>query len=115
MAKPNVDLKGRNDGTSTMFVDCPHDGDTGYNTATGIALTSDYSPVDDKGKPITMHGLRLTAGAGNISLIMEGDGKMIVPITVGTADSRDDFAGYKIKTIKSSLETTFNGHIFPLF
>ena len=111
-----VDMDRRQRGTTTMVVDCPHDADSDYAAATGVALTAAYEPTDSvTGEPLVMHGLLCTAGSGNIDVTLEGGGQAIFPLTVASGTSSKILRNCRITKIGSSATTTFNGHIFPLF
>lgn len=118
---PNTDLPQRTRSTSGLYVDCPHDndtasnGDTIYTDTDGLDFDGgDYAPTDRHGTRVTMHGILLTAGTGNVSIKLLGGGEMVVPITVSSGNVVELFRGYAIWEIDSAL-TTFDGKIFPLF
>jgi hypothetical protein len=115
LAGPKTDLPGRNNGTSTIFVDCPHHNDTASNGDTiftrtlGLTFTGgDYTP------DASMHGLMLVNGSGNISVVLSGGGQLVFPCIVDSGDVFEVLRGYSIATVDSAL-TTFTGRIFPLF
>jgi hypothetical protein len=107
----NTNFDGREMGQSTLIVDCPHNGDTNYSTSTGIDISSlDWEALT---KPI--HSLELTAGTGNIHVMLEGGGRKILPFTVDDGDCRTVLSGQRIIRIynKATGSTTFTGYIFP--
>lgn len=93
--------------TSSMIVDCPHDGDDDYTVSGGWGKADDFEPL----KPIS--GLQLGTGTGDIHIVLEGGGEMILPFTVPAGDSREVFIGYRIVKIVDAT-TTFTGIIFPI-
>lgn len=105
----NTHMPGRSISKSVLFVDCPHTGDSIYTDTGGIANTVDYSPQE------LMRSLILTAGSGNIGLILAGGGKMVIPVTVDSASSIEFLRGYQIKSILADSISTFTGRIFPIF
>ena len=91
--------------TSSMIVDCPHDGDDDFTNNSGWGRANDFVPL----KPLS--GLILGAGTGNVHIFLEGGGDMIRPFTVPAGDSREIFIGYRItKVVKTT--TTFSGLVF---
>lgn len=91
-----------------LIVGCPRSGSDSYSTTTGIDVSAvDYAP------DIPMLGLHLTGGAGNIAIEMVNKGRMVLPFSVITGDSREVLRGHKIQKVLSS-GTTFTGDIFPV-
>lgn len=117
--EPETDLMGRTRGTSTMYVDCPHDNDTSdagteWYTDTG-GITFDAGSYIDTGK--IMHGLLIGSGSGNIGITMEGGGNMVLPVYVDSLNSPkivELLRGYRIKSVDSAA-TTFDGRMWPLY
>ena len=112
---------GRAQGQSTLFVDVPHAGDTSsagdtiYYPDSGINFDGgDYTGATSAGTNVTMHGLFLTYGAGDVSIKMAGGGEMTVEVVVDSGYPIELFRGWRIVEIDSAL-TTFNGGIYPLF
>jgi hypothetical protein len=93
--------------TSSMIVDCPHDGDDDYTVSGGWGKSADFTPSK------VLSGLLITGGSGDIHIILEGGGSMILPFIVLTNDSREVFIGYRISKIVDAT-TTFTGKIFPI-
>jgi hypothetical protein len=93
----------------SLIVGCPSPETDVYAAATGISLAAvDYAPN------VLIHGIRLTAGAGNIALMLENGGTMTLPFTVDSGKNEEFLRGYRIKKILKT-GTTFNGYIYPLF
>ena len=102
-------LDGRSVKRSVLYVDCPHDGDSAYTDTGGVDLTADYYPQE------LMRGILLTAGEGNIGLILAGGGQMIFQQKVDSLYSIEAFRGWQIKKILADSITTFTGRLFPLW
>jgi hypothetical protein len=105
----NTGLPGRSINRSVLYVDCPHVGDSIYTDTGGIANTVDYSPQE------LMRGMILSAGYGNIGVILAGGGRMIFPVKVADSTSVVFLKDFQIKTILADSISTFTGRIFPLF
>jgi hypothetical protein len=113
---PKTDLRGRTKGATTLYVDCPHDKDTASNGDTiftdtgGVKFTGgDYTPAEP------MHGLLVSRGAGNVSVVMEGGGVIVTRVVVDSTTALKEVFGHCSIVTIDSAKTTFTGHIFPLF
>lgn len=110
VAAPSTGLAKRH-GASTMIVDVPHSGDANYTDTGGVSFAGgDWNAPTNK----PMHGLVLSGGSGNISLVYEGGGVAVYPVTVEDGDTREYLKGCRIQTIDSA-KTTFTGRIWPQF
>lgn len=106
----DVKIAGRSLDKTTLYVDCPHVGDSLYTDTGGVNIdTYDYYPRE------SMRGLLLTGGTGNIGIILAGGGRMVVPITVDDGYTQELFRCFQIKKILTDSVSTFTGRIFPLW
>lgn len=114
-ADPNIRQKERDNGKTTLIVDCPHDDDT---TAAGDTIYTDTGGLNFSGGSYTpkepMHGILLCYGGGDIGVYLKGGGKMVFEVVVDSGKTLELFRNYRIATIDSAT-TTFSGKIYPLF
>lgn len=108
--------RGRKSGSSTLLVECPHEGDDGYDISTGIDIDEDdFEPM------VPLRCIRIVGGeadaSGFIDVQYEGGGRQVIPAKVSAGDHRDILVGNSITKIynKDTGNTTFDGYIFPLF
>lgn len=107
-----INLGERKNGKSTQIVDCLHTGDTDYTASGGIDISvNNFTPTN------IMTGLHIGEGSGNISVLMEGDGVMILPFVVSSEQaSLLVFLGHRIKSIYNVAGgTSFSGKIWPVW
>lgn len=103
-------IAGRSLDKTTLYVDCPHVGDSLYTDTGGINIdTYDYYPRE------LMRGLLLTGGTGNIGVILAGGGRMVIPYTVDAGYTVEAFRGLQIKKVLTDSVSTFTGRIFPFW
>lgn len=105
----NTKLPGRSIKESLLYVDCPHVGDSAYTDTGGVDLTTDYDPQE------LIRGVLLTAGSGNLGIVLAGGGQMVLPVTVTSGTTLEFLREVQINKILADTISTFDGRVFPIY
>lgn len=106
----NTKLEGRSIRRHVLRVDCPHTGDSAYTDTGGLDLTTDYHPQE------LMRAIVLTAGSGNIGIVLAGGGQMVIPIKLDTNfQAAEYFTDWQIKKILADSISTYTGRVYPIW
>jgi hypothetical protein len=123
-ASPTLDVVGRQQLKSTVYVGVPAACDTCNFDTTTTAPTGQYYYTDSTGlrfvrarlnfKSSPISGLLLGSGTGRLKFQLEGGGWIRTDTITVDAATWSELRGYRIKAL-DSLGTTFTGPIHPLF